>query len=199
MKKMGGRGAKSGISKSNVWDNNRIIQEQDIAYQNALNQVDSENAERDYVASVVNDWMNNPNSDNYLGEVVRNDGETETLYLEKISRKEAVEYIKSYNDDTLESDAMISVAYKDGSVVTGDKGIYYPPENAKLKTTGIKSVIVSGSWGDSIYGKTHIEYDRADKMDIQNETASGVRGTNGQAVVLKQFKNWGANWRVEFD
>lgn len=194
---MGGRGAKSGV-KSGVWDNNRISQEQNAAYQNALKQIDAENAERDYVASVVNDWMKNPNSGNYLGEVVRNDGETETLYLEKISRKEAVEYIKSYNDDTIEADTMISVAYKDGSVVIGDKGVFYP-DSAKLKTTGIKSVIVSGSWGDSIYGKTHIEYDRADKTDIQNESVSGVRGKNGQTVSLKQFKNWGANWRVEFD
>ena len=120
------------------------------------------NAEKqiEYVQNKVDEWLaNNTKGYSSLMEVTRPDGEVENLYLERETKKNIIDnYIKPWNNGELgNTEEVISVLYNDGTLI--NTGV----DDVKIRTTGIKSVIVEGGWGTMFCGDIKVYHDDVDK------------------------------------
>ena len=186
------------INGKNIFTDNLTWDEYDTVYNREMSKILAEMAEEerqlDDVQKQVDAWISDKNSTQQLDEVVRPDGNSETLYLEKDTKKNIIDnYLKEYNDGYWDdNEGSINVLYKDGSFISS-----LDAPN-KFKLTNIDTIIVNGGWGTTFSGNVKVTHDVPDeKFDVVR--GGGAKINVGNSVRhLPEYKGFQAVWHVDF-
>lgn len=185
------------INGKNIYTDELTREEYDTVYERAMARATAEMEEDtrqlDNVQEQVDAWLAGKSATDYLGEVTRPDGEKETLYLERDTKKSLVDnYLKYYNDYGGDEDTSIAVKYKDGTVV-------FDYDTERFKLTGIDTIIVEGGWGTTYSGKVKVTHDTPSKRWDIGEDVFRTVNVGGSKRRLPTYNGGGSIWHVDFE
>ena len=186
-------------TEKNIYTDELTREEYDTVYERAMAraiaEMEEDTRQLDNVQKQVDAWLAGKSATDFLGEVTRPDGEKETLYLERDTKKSLIDnYLKPFNDGLLgDDDGLIGVKYKDGTIVFSDN-------TERFKLTGIDTIIVEGGWGTTYSGKMKVTHDTpSKKWDIKEIYSDELVNVGGSKQGLPGYKGGGGLWHVHFE